>query len=315
MSGPRSCAGRCERIVAVTEERPSGWSVWWLAMRPKTLWAGVAPVAIGSCLAWRDGGAHAPTALVCLLGAMSVQVGTNLANDYSDFQRGADADDRIGPVRVTQAGLLAPGTVFRAAAAAFLVTVLCAAVAAARGGWPIVMLAAVGISCGILYTAGPVPLGYVGLGDPLVFLFFGPGAVGATYWLQAGSVPSGVLVIGAAPGLLSVAMLAVNNLRDLDTDRRAGKHTLAVRFGRRFARAEVIGCVVVAGLLPGLVAAVEGRRYATASAALMLVPAVPLFRTICTRTDGPALNAALAATGRLMLLFTALFCVTLGVAR
>ncbi len=159
--------------------------VWWEAARPKTLWASAAPVVMGTAMALADGALHAPSALCALLGALLIQVGTNYANDYSDFVKGADTEARIGPVRATQSGLVSPRTMKRATALVFLLTLVPGAYLVYRGGWPLVAIGVVSILCGILYTAGPWPLGYIGVADLFVLVFFGPVAVGGTYYVQA----------------------------------------------------------------------------------------------------------------------------------
>jgi 1,4-dihydroxy-2-naphthoate octaprenyltransferase len=283
-------------------------SAWWMAARPKTLWASAAPVVMGTAMAWDAGGFHAPSALCALLGALLIQVGTNYANDYFDYVKGTDTVERIGPMRATQAGLVSPEAMRRAAVLVFALALLPGLYIVLRGGWPFVVVGCVSILCGILYTAGPYPLGYIGLGDLFVLIFFGPVAVGGTYYVQALDIDSSVLVAGLAPGLLSVALLTVNNLRDIEGDRVAGKRTLAVRFGRAFARGEYVGSLLVAcAAVPiYLVARVPGHEYAAASM-LALLLAVPAIRTVLTRTDGPELNGALARTGKLLLVFSVLF--------
>ena len=196
----------------------------------------VRPCSSARAMAVGDSGFHAPAAFCCLLGALLIQVATNYANDYGDYIRGADTDERLGPVRATGAGLVTPAAMKRATGIAFAMALLPGLYIVYRGGWPFVLVGLLSISCGLLYTFGPVPFGYTGLADVVVLVFFGPVAVGGTYYVQALHIDWRVLVAGLAPGLFSVAILTVNNLRDIDTDRRAGKKTLAVRFGRTFAR-------------------------------------------------------------------------------
>jgi 1,4-dihydroxy-2-naphthoate polyprenyltransferase len=284
---------------------------WLLACRPKTLWAGVAPVIVGTALAHHLGQVHWGIAAVCLLAAISVQIGANLANDYFDFLKGADTDARIGPVRVTQAGLIPPATVRRAFIFAFAVTVACSIVLAVRGGWGIVGLGLVCVACGYLYTGGPYPLGYHGLGDLFALIFFGPVAVVATCYLQALAVTGYVVVAGLAPGLFAVALIAVNNLRDIDSDRQAGKRTLAVLLGPRFARAEYLAVVTGAVLIPVLLYLVSRQHPWTLLTLATLALAVPAFRGVLTRRDGPALNRCLALTGQMELAFSVLYAVGL----
>ena len=278
-----------------------------MAARPKTLWAAIAPVIIGTAMAYADGGWHWPSALAALSGAVLIQIGTNFANDYSDFKKGTDAGERLGPVRVTQAGLVKPSTMKRTTAIVFSLAIIAGAYLVWRGGWPIAVIGGLSILFGLLYTAGPYPLGYNGLGEIFVLVFFGPVAVGGTYYVQTLSINTTVLLAGLSPGLFSVAILTVNNLRDINGDARAGKRTLAVRFGPRFARYEYIACVVVASLLP-LLLFINSGGHVYSLAVLVVIPVViPTFIKVLTKSDGPALNDALAATGRLLLVFAVLF--------
>ncbi|MBW1752269.1 MAG: 1,4-dihydroxy-2-naphthoate polyprenyltransferase, partial [Deltaproteobacteria bacterium] len=209
----------------------SNLKIWIDAARPKTLWASVAPVVIGSAMAFESGGLHIMSALSALLGAVLIQIGTNFANDYFDYYTGADSTDRLGPTRVVQAGLVQPTTMKAAFIAVFALAVVPGAYLIWRAGLPLFVIGVLSILCGILYTAGPYPLGYVGLGELFVILFFGPVAVGGTYYVQTLQISVPVIISGLAPGLFSVAILTVNNLRDVKSDHRAGKKTLAVRFG------------------------------------------------------------------------------------
>ena len=286
---------------------PSRLNIWIMAVRPKTLPAAAAPVLIGSAMAAADGGFHALSAACALLGALFIQAGTNFANDYFDHAKGTDTPDRLGPTRVTQAGLVTPGAMRAATALAFLLACVPGLYIVVRGGWPFVVIGLASILCGILYTAGPYPLGYLGLGDLFVLVFFGPVAVGGTYYVQALDIHGAVILAGLAPGLISVAILTVNNLRDVDQDRRAGKRTLPVRFGRTFARCEyLLSLILAAGIIPLVLGVLTGHWPAMVSA-LTLVIAAPTVRTVFARTDGPALNDALAGTGKLLLVFSALF--------
>ena len=227
-------------------------AVWLLAMRPKTLVAAAAPVLIGSGLAAFHARFRLLPALAALTGALLIQVATNLANDYYDFMRGTDTSERVGPVRVTQAGLLSPSAVMRgmiivmgtaAAVGLYLVVV---------GGWPILVVGVVSLLLAVAYTGGPYPLAYHGLGDVFVFVFFGLVAVAGTYWVQSRALVPDVFIAGAGVGALSTAILVVNNLRDSETDARAGKRTLAVRLGRTGGVAEYTLLVAVGVLAPGI---------------------------------------------------------------
>ena len=279
------------------------FGIWLEATRPRTLPAAAAPVAVGTALAVGRDGAHWPAAIAALLGALLIQIGTNYANDYFDFVKGADNDDRVGPRRATQAGLVRPA----AMRAAFMLTFAAAAAAGAylmyRGGWPIIAIGAASIASGVLYTGGPYPLGYNGLGDLFVWLFFGPVAVGGTAYVQTLQWRPEDLVIGGAFGLVSTAILAVNNLRDADTDAPVGKRTLAVRFGKRFARLEYGACLAAALLIP--LAYVDARPWLWTL--LALAPFAAWLTLQLSEREGPALNPLLGATGKFLLAFAALF--------
>ena len=280
-------------------------SIWLQAARPKTLPAGSAPVILGTAMAFEAGKLHVPSALCALAGSLLIQIGANLANDYFDHAKGADAPGRLGPVRATQAGLVSPRAMLLATAAAFLLACVPGLYIVWRGGWPFIVVGLLSILCGLLYTAGPYPLGYLGLGDLFVLVFFGPVAVGGTYYVQAYALGKDVMLAGLAAGLLSVAILTVNNLRDVDQDRLARKMTLPVRFGRTFARAEYATALAVAIILiPALLSA---RHPWVLLALLAGLPAAPTLKTVVTTTDGPALNNALASTGKVLLVFSILF--------
>ena len=223
---------------------------WILAIRPKTLPAAASPVIVGSALAFVDGKFNFWPALAALLGSLLLQIISNVANDLFDFKRGADAGDRIGPTRVTQAGLLTPDQVQRGLNFLIGLTVLIGIYLVIHAGWPILVLGVVAIISAVAYTAGPFPLAYHGLGDIFVFVFFGLSATAGTYFVQAGSVSSATWWMASAIGLLIVAILVVNNLRDIESDRAAGKRTLAVRFGVQGTRLEYTFCFIGAFAIP-----------------------------------------------------------------
>lgn len=285
------------------------FKVWLMASRPKTLPAAASPVLIGSVLAYANDFFHLASALAALFSALMIQVGTNLANDYFDFKKGADSAKRLGPTRVTQAGLVKPEQMKIAMTIAFSLAFMAGCYLVARGGWPIVFIGLASILFGILYTGGPFPLGYNGLGEIFVLIFFGPVAVAGTYYVQALEVGLLEMVVGLAPGLFSVAILTVNNLRDIDEDRLSGKRTLAARFGRRFARTEYFASVIIASLLP------LGLIYWQSRSLMLLLPTTTLLfaivpmRQVLQTTDGAALNKTLASTGQLMIVFTILFAI------
>ena len=281
---------------------------WILAARPKTLWAAVGPVIVGTAMAFESGAGAWLPALTALLGAVAIQVGTNLANDYYDCQKGADREDRLGPVRVTQAGLISPAVMRRAIAITFAIAGAAGLYLIYRGGWPIAVIGVLSILSGILYTAGPYPLGYIGLGDIFVLIFFGPVAVAGTYYVQALSMEPSVLLAGLSPGFFSVAILAVNNLRDMDSDAKSGKKTLAVRFGEQFARMEYLFSILSASLIPVILFAYDKAHPWSLLAIMVPLAGFNAIKTVFS-TSGPVLNDVLAATGKLLLLFSILFSV------
>lgn len=214
----------------------AGASVWIEAARPKTLPAAVIPVLVGTAFAWAHESAHFGKAAVCLAFALLVQIGTNFANDYFDFVQGADTPERVGPRRAVAAGLVSPRRMLAATAVVLTLAFAVGMLLVIEGGWVLLPIGVVSIVCALAYTGGPYPLGYNGLGDVFVFIFFGLVAVGATYYVQAGVPTPDVWAAAAAVGLLAANILVVNNYRDAETDARAGKRTLVVRLGRRFAR-------------------------------------------------------------------------------
>jgi 1,4-dihydroxy-2-naphthoate octaprenyltransferase len=277
-----------------------------MAARPRTLPAAVAPVLVGTALAAADDVFHPLTFAATLIGAIFIQVGTNLSNDYSDARRGADTEDRLGPVRVTAGGLAPPRQVLVATYVSFAVAVLVGCYLVAVAGPELLLVGAASILAGVLYTGGPRPYGYEGLGELFVFLFFGVVAVSGSYFVQTERLIWEAFALAAPVGLLAAAILLVNNVRDVDTDRRAGKRTLAVRLGRARARglyaAFVLGAFVTV-LVPWLAGALSATLLVTWVA---LPVALPVIRAVRTRTDGPALNTALANTGLLQLTFCVL---------
>jgi 1,4-dihydroxy-2-naphthoate polyprenyltransferase len=276
---------------------------WLLAARPRTLTAAVAPVAAGTGLAAYHGVAAMGPALAALVGAGLIQVGTNFANDYYDFVRGGDTDERVGPVRVTQAGILRPEQVRRG-----MFTVLGLAVAVGVylvwvGGWPVVAIGVTSVACAVLYTGGPFPLAYHGLGDVFVFVFFGLVAVGGTYYVQGLEWPPDAFLAGVGLGALSTAILVVNNLRDIPTDARAGKRTLAVRIGPGATKVEYVLLLLVALAVPPLGIGWLGWP-PTALAALLVVPvAIRPLRTVFTYRHAEELIPALGQTARVVALY------------
>jgi 1,4-dihydroxy-2-naphthoate polyprenyltransferase len=290
--------------------------IWLMAARPRTLPAAIAPVFVGTAAAveW-VGKLPRPGAFVAaLLGSILIQIGTNLANDYSDAKRGADTVDRLGPVRVTSAGLVTPQRVLRATWIAFGLAIACGIYLTAVAGIVILLIGAVSIAAGVLYTGGPRPYGYAGLGEVFVFLFFGLVAVNGSYYVQVEELNALPLGLSISIGFLATAILVVNNVRDIETDRRAGKMTLAVRVGRQQAvvlyRLLVLGAYAV---LPITLIGAESSLLPLIGL-LSLPLAIGPLRTLSSRSDGPALNAALAATGALLGAFSLLVSVGLLIA-
>lgn len=287
--------------------------IWLMAARPRTLPAAVAPVLVGTALAAHDGEFHWLAFAATLIGALFIQVGTNLSNDYSDARRGADAEDRLGPVRVTAGGLVPPRQVLVATWFSFGVAVLVGVYLIAIAGWQLLIIGAASILAGVLYTGGPRPYGYEGLGELFVFLFFGIVAVTGSYFVQSKELVWEAVAFAIPVGLLASAILVVNNVRDIDSDRRAGKRTLVVRLGRHRARGLFGAMVYGAFLFPPLIWLLGGSGLG----AWLLLPwvalplAVPLVRLVRNRTDGPSLNEALGRTGLLQLSFCVLLAAAL----
>ncbi len=242
---------------------------WVLASRPKTLFAAIAPVLLGSALAFSQSKGNLPAALAALFGAICIQIATNLANDYWDAKKGADTSERLGPVRVTASGLLKPRTVFLGMVFIFLLATAAGVFLTLRAGWPVVAIGLASILFGILYTAGPFSLAYLGLGEVFTFLFFGLVATAGTYFVQALSFSPDALWLGVMPGSYSVVLIALNNLRDRETDQRAKKKTLAVRFGEKFARVEILFFLFVPALVPLFLLPFHGGGWLCAIAAFL----------------------------------------------
>lgn len=284
---------------------------WILATRPRTLSAAAAPVVAGSGFAAADGVFAQLPALAALLGALFIQIATNLANDYYDFLKGGDTGDRLGPVRVTQAGILAPEAVFRGMAITLGLATLVGVYLAWVAGWPVIAIGLVSMLMGVCYTGGPYPLSYHGLGDVFVFVFFGPVATATTYYVQAQTWSAGAIVAGVGLGAFSTAMLVVNNLRDRETDGAAGKRTLAVRFGDRFSVVQYFGSLAVATVVPFIGTAWMGWSAWTLLSLAGWLPCMPAGSRIMAVLRAPGtvdrrtLNPALGMTARGVALYGA----------
>jgi 1,4-dihydroxy-2-naphthoate polyprenyltransferase len=280
--------------------------IWIMAARVRTLPAAVAPVLVGTALSATERDLRVGGFIAALIGAIFIQVGTNLSNDYSDARRGADAEDRLGPVRVTAGGLVPPRQVLVATYVSFGVAVLCGVYLVYLAGPILLAIGAASILAGVLYTGGPRPYGYEGLGEVFVFLFFGIVAVTGSYYVQAEQVTWEAFVLAVPVGLLASSILVVNNVRDLESDRRAGKRTLAVRLGRERART-LYGLMVYGAFVTAPAPWVAGALSAWLLLPLVLLPvAVGLVRLVRRHSDGPTLNRALARTGMLQLAFCVL---------
>ncbi|MFT4949504.1 MAG: 1,4-dihydroxy-2-naphthoate octaprenyltransferase [Natronomonas sp.] len=293
---------------------------WLMAARPQTLPAGASPVVLGIGLAVADDRFAAVPALAALVGALLIQVGTNFANDYFDAVNGADTDEREGFTRVTAGGLIEPRRVKLAVAGSYALAVLVGLYLVAVGGVPILVVGLTSILAGLLYTGGPYPYGYYGLGDLFVFVYFGVVAVTGTYYVQAvatveagfpvglpaGTVTPEALLVGAAAGALSTAILVVNNVRDMETDATAGKRTLAVMLGYRYSRVEFLALLAVGYATPPALWLAFDYPVTVLLSWLTLPLAGLVARTVLTRTGGEALNPALERTGQLLALYAVL---------
>ena len=276
--------------------------VWLLAARPKTLPAAAATAITGSAAAFYAGKFQPGPALACLLGALLLQIGANLANDVFDYYRGADAQERLGPLRVTTAGLLRPGQVLAGMWVVFGLAALLGVYLTYSAGWPVLLIGMACILAAVAYTGGPFPFGYYGLGDLVVFIFFGPIAVCGTYFVQAKELSWLALYCSLPMGFLITAILVVNNLRDIATDRAAGKKTLAVRLGAQGARWEYTLCLAAAFIIPLIFITSGGLPPWSGLYGLSLPWAVLQLRDVW-RDEGRPLNKALAGTGRLTLIY------------
>ena len=294
----------------MSDQTPSRWEVWIGATRPKTLPAAVAPVVVGTALAGHDGQADLGAAGLCLLFALLIQIGTNLANDYYDFIKGADTAARVGPRRAVAAGLVRPEVMKRVMIAVFVLAFGAGLGLIAWGGPWLIVVGVASIACGVAYTGGPFPLGYNGLGDVFVFLFFGLVAVGATYFVQTRELTINAILAAVPIGLLAANILVVNNYRDVETDAAAGKKTLVVRLGCGAARAQFLGSLVVALAMP-LFFWVQGFS-AWVLLPLLLAPAAWRQVRRLKESKSPAeLIALLGDTGKLLAAYAGLLAVGL----
>ena len=285
-----------------------GPTLWLDAARPKTLPAAIAPVLVGIGLATEAGAFHALAAVCALLGAVFIQIGTNYVNDAEDAVRGADTEARKGPQRATASGHVTPGQMRTAAGIAFALAFAAGGYLIWRGGWPILALGLVSIASGIAYTAGRHALAYNGLADLFVLVFFGPVAVGGTYYVQALDLPTWVPIAGLGPGFLATAILLANNVRDIEEDRAADKRTLVVRFGRSFGVKLYNVCVSGAVVVPASLALVAGDHLGVlAASALAALVGRRLVATLASTYDPAVLNPLLGKTAGLLFVYSVVF--------
>jgi 1,4-dihydroxy-2-naphthoate polyprenyltransferase len=283
--------------------QPTGAKVWLLAARIPTLPAAAVPVIVGTSVGASIGSFNIWAFLAALIAALLIQVGTNFANDYADHDRGADTPDRLGPTRATSAGLISPDAMKRATLIVFGFAMLFGVYLIYVGGWPILIVGILSILFGLAYTGGPYPLAYNGLGDIFVFIFFGLVAVVGSSYLQSGSI-DGLAVAAAVPiGLIITGILVINNLRDIHTDARANKRTLAVKIGEHATRSQYIGFLVVAYLVPPLMWLIGSASGWVMLSWISLPVGIVLARTIGGGLEGRPLNIVLKRTGQLLMLY------------
>ncbi len=288
-------------------KRSTSMKNWMLAIRPKTLPAAAGPVLIGFALAYRDDIHHLTSVVLAAIVALLIQAGTNMVNDYTDFKKGVDTEERVGPVRVTQAGLISPAEIKAGMGIVLFFIVLFSIPLVLRGGVPILVIGVLSVISGIIYTAGPFPLGYNGLGDLFVLIFFGPVAVVGTYYVQALEISPAPVIAGLGPGLISVAILCVNNIRDYEDDKKSGKNTLVVILGKRFGKFEYLFSLILAALVPlFLFISGEDINFSFLTI-LILIPAFKPLNVVLHDGQGEEMNKMLGYTGKLLLLYSVIF--------
>ena len=308
MAGHEGGAAQRENLSNVRFVSPA--RAWLLAARPQTLTAALVPVAVGTACAAAAGAARPGPALAALAGAVLIQIGTNFANDVFDFEKGADTHERLGPARAVQRGLLRPSQVRRGMWLAFALAAGCGAYLTAVAGPAVMAIGVASILSGIAYTGGPYPLGYHGLGDLFVMVFFGFVAVCGTALVQVGHVPPVAWAASVPVGALATAILVVNNVRDRSTDVKAGKRTLAVRLGRRAAVGEYIALLTAAYLVPAVMV-LAGMTPRWSLLPLLTLPAAAMLARAVAVEEGAALNPRLAGTAKLLLAHGLLFAIGL----
>jgi len=290
------------------ENKLSTIKIWWLALRPKTLPASIIPVIMGIALAKKNHTMNFFLAFITLFCAILIQIGTNLVNDYSDFKKGADDDKRVGPLRVTQAGLISETNMKRGIYFVLFLILLSSIFLIIRGGIPILIIGISALLAGYYYTGGSSPYGYLGFGDIFVLIFFGPVSLAGAYYIQTLTVNPLLIFTGLGPGLISVAILTVNNIRDIDNDRRTGKKTLIVRLGRNFGIIEYSFSIIIASFIP-LIAGLFAPTFYTNSkiSIIILLLLIHPYKILKTYRDGEKLNEILSFTGKILVIYGVIF--------
>jgi 1,4-dihydroxy-2-naphthoate octaprenyltransferase len=292
-------------MPAIVSSKPSAVQAWLLAVRPKTLPAGAVPVVLASAMAAADGRFRLAPAIVALVCALGIQIATNFINEIYDFRKGADTGERLGPTRTVAAGIISEKTMIRVSAGLMISVFLLGLYLVAIGGWPVLLIGVLSLLFAWAYTGGPYPIAYSGLGDVFVFIFFGLVAVGGAYFVQALALPAPVLVAAAAPGAFSVNILLVNNIRDIDTDRKVGKMTLPARIGASRARMLYVLLTVLAYAVPVLMV-LSGYSAWCLLSLLSLPLAIGMVQKLYS-SRGRELNMVLAGTGKVLTVHGLLF--------
>ena len=278
---------------------------WVIASRPKTMTAAIAPVLLGSALAYYEGAFDIITFFVILIAACLIQIGTNLTNDLFDYIKGADNNNRLGPKRAMQAGLILEPEMKRAILIVFSLSICFGFYLALLGGWIIVGIGLLSILFAILYTGGPYPLAYNGLGDIFVFIFFGLIAVSGTYYLYTDYFSINSFILGSSAGCLATAILVVNNLRDIDNDKEYGKNTLAVYFGKKFTQFEYLLLMIIVYIIPIYISIDLGNKASIYIVYFTLPICIRLIIDVFYKKNS-MLNETLEATAKLLLLYSLL---------
>lgn len=281
---------------------PTRRQIWLVAARPKTLPAALAPVIAGTAVAFHEGGVHWISAVLAMVTALLLQIAANFANDALDFKRGADSAARVGPARITSSGLISVDAMLKATAIALLMATASGLFLAIRGGWPMFLIGIAAIVCAVAYTGGPFPLGYLGLGEIFVFVFFGLVGVAGTAYVQTRDLTGLALAVSIPIGALAVGILVINNLRDLRTDAQAGKRTIAVRLGDRRTRLEYKALLLIAVFTPPILWYADWLDWWWLLMLVWLPVAGKLWREVTVRS-GKHLNATLGDTGKGLLLY------------